>query len=246
MRKTILFVAFFSISITWSQSGNTINDAIVVDGTEVGLNISDFNSATQSGLSPACGTTEDVFYKHDVSSGDNKITIGMISAGVSLATSVNYQILKAPNGNINSLQVITCSSYNVVLVAGGSFEQVIEGINGTDDYYLRIYKPAGLGGVLTDLINGTSITMVSEFDATLSTNVKNIESLKILTTTNVIKLLNNNVDYSSYTIYNMNGQQVKKSIIKSNSIHISILKKGLYVLNLIGTSETKVYKFIKQ
>ncbi|WP_027137465.1 hypothetical protein [Gaetbulibacter saemankumensis] len=125
MRTNLLFIAILNVSFLFAQSGNDIANAIPIEGTSVSVNTLDYNSATASGLIPSCGATEDVFYKHDVSSGDNKITIGMASAAILVATNIEYQILRAINGDVNNLVEIACSSYDVVLLAGGSFEEVI-------------------------------------------------------------------------------------------------------------------------
>jgi hypothetical protein len=247
MKKiTFLIVSLLYVSFIAAQSGDTINDAIAMDGSGIDLDLLDFNSATPSGLSPTCGSTEDVFYRHAVSSGDNKITIGMLSAGVSLLTSVEYQILLAPNGDTNNLQLVDCDSYAVLLVIGGSFELVIDNVNDTDVYYLRVYKTSGLGGVLTDLLNGTSITMMSEFDPALSTtDVEKVE-LKVVVKVNEIKLPNS--DYNSYEIYGLDGKKIMSRANGQvvNSINISQLNKGLFVLRLSNGTNTYAHKFVKR
>src|SRR5690606_13609082 len=107
MRK-ITFLMFVltlvSLETATSQNGNTITNAIAIDGTGVGLNLLDFNSASPSGLIPQCTTSDDVFYKHTISAGDNKFTVGLSSAAITLLTQVNYQLFKAPNGDINNLE----------------------------------------------------------------------------------------------------------------------------------------------
>ena len=247
MKKiTFLIVSLLCVSLIAAQSGDTINDAITIDGSGVSVNVLDFNSSTTSGLSPVCGSTEDVFYMHDVSPSDNKITIGMISAGVSLLTSIEYQILMAPNGDTNNLQLVDCDSYSVLLVVGGSFELIIEDVNDTDVYYLRVYKTAGLGGILTDLLNGTSITMMSEFDATLSTTNVSESEFKLFVQNDQIKLIES--DYNSYEVYSLDGKRMMKNSNNEvlSSIDISQLKRGLFVLMLSNGKSKKAYKLVKR
>lgn len=107
MKNALLFICIVFVSFAAkAQSGDNINDAIMVNGADVSVDLLDFNSATESGLIPQCITAEDVYYMHTVSSGENKVTIGMVSAGVIVLTQFDYQILVAPNGNIGSLQEV--------------------------------------------------------------------------------------------------------------------------------------------
>src|SRR5690606_20104690 len=123
MKNALLFLALISSTFAVkAQSGDTINDANVVNGADVSVDLLDFNSSTESGLLPECIAAEDVFYMNTVSPGDNKVTIGMVSAGIIVLTQFDYQILMAPGGDTNNLQEVVCSSYVVPILANGSFE----------------------------------------------------------------------------------------------------------------------------
>lgn len=249
MKKKLLFIViiFTTFSIK-AQSGNDINDAIDVNGTNVSVSLIDFNSATKSGLLPECVDEIDVFYKHTVSSGENKVVIGMASVGVFLSTDFDYQILLAPAGNTTNLQEITCSSFNVPILASGSFEQIINNVNVNDVYYLRVYKPSGfLSSVLSDLLSATVVSMTSEYDATLSIENTQQNNFKISIKDNTI-LFHNNLNYNRFYIYSLDGKKIMSN--KSNqtleAIDISFLNKGLYVLKLENEIDIKAIKFIKQ
>lgn len=246
-KSTLLLVAaLMSCNLINAQSGNTIDDAIEINGTGVGLNVLDFNSATASSLTPVCSSSNDVFYKHSVSTGDNKFTVGMVSAAITLLTDIEFQLFKAPLGDMGDLEEITCDDYSVLLIVGGSFEQVIEDVNEGDEFYLRVYRPTGLGGLLTSLLNGTTITMVSSFDSTLSIGTVNRPNFKVVVNNNQIKLFNN-TDYSSFKIFSLDGKQMmaQQSNESLNDIDISVLKSGLYVLMLEDEASYKTHKFIK-
>lgn len=248
MKKStlLLVVALTSFTLINAQSGNTIDDAIEINGIGVGLNVLDFNSATASSLTPVCSSSNDVFYKHSVSTGDNKFTVGMVSAAITLLTDIEFQLFKAPLGDMGDLEEITCDDYSVLLIVGGSFEQVIEDVNEGDEFYLRVYRPTGLGGLLTSLLNGTTITMVSTFDSTLSIGTVNQPNFKVVVNNNQIKLFNN-TDYSSFKIFSLDGKQMmaQQSNESLNDIDISVLKSGLYVLMLEDEASYKTHKFIK-
>ncbi|MFY0714718.1 T9SS type A sorting domain-containing protein [Seonamhaeicola sp. NFXS20] len=249
MRALLLFFTIFSTTLMFGQSGNTIADAISLDGVTTDLNVLSSVTVTASGLTPACGSTEDVFYKHIPTSGDNKITIGMLSGAIgAVAATVDYQVLRANNGDINDLTPITCDSYGVVLGVGGEFELVINNIIDTDVYYIRIYKMSGLGALLSGLLNGTTVSMVSVFDASLSNEDIASNKIKIVTKDNTIEVLNNISKYSDYEIYSLDGKQLfnVKSNSGVNNIDITSLNKGLYLLNLKNSNKNYTYKFVKR
>lgn|SRR5690606_3585040 len=248
MKKStlLLMVALMNFILINAQSGNTIDNAIEIDGTGVGLNILDFNSATASGLMPECNSLDDVYYKHTVSAGDNRLTVGMISAAITLFTTIDFQILKAPLGDKGNLQEVTCDDYSVFIIVGGSFEQVIENVNEGDEFYLRVFRPSGLGGLLTSLLNGTSITMVSTFDSSLSSQEVNQSNFKMVVNDNQIKLFNNK-SYSNFKVYSIEGKQImmQESNQLLKNIDISGIRNGLYVLMLEDEASYKTLKFIK-
>lgn len=246
MKKILLSFAFLTFTVLSAQSGDTINHAINVDGTNVSVNLVDFTSATASGLLPECNTSEDVFYRHTVSDGDNKVEIGMISSGLTLLANMDYQILLAPGGDTNALQEVTCDSYAVIVLAGGSFNLVIDNVNASDEYYLRIYKNNEALIDLQGLLEGTLISMTSSFDATLSINDTEENPINFAVTKDRINL-SEDANFSQYKIYSIEGRLVNHSTIihQSNTIDITNLSKGIYVLNIANDKGLYSHKFIK-
>lgn len=247
MKNNLLLLAIICTTTLFAQNGNTINDAILIDGTLTTIDLLDYNSATDSGLAPSCSSSEDVFYKHTVSSGDNKLTIGMVSGGLALLTTdIDYQILMAPSGDLGQLQEVACSSYNIVVLVGGSFEVIMDNVNNNDVYYLRVFKNSGVGVDLSELLGGTSITMSSEFDPTLNIQSQELKDTKIVTKGNELEILDNK-SFNSSKIYNLTGQEVLKEdhteVIEI--VDISQLNKGIYVLVLENNHTSVTHKFIK-
>lgn len=247
MKTILLRIALVFSIIVSAQDGNTIATAITVDGTDVDVNVLNFNSATESGMAPSCISSEDVYYKHVANEGDNKITIGMTSAAIALVTSINYQILVAPENDMSQLQELECDAYTVLLIVGGSFQYVIEDVEAQNTYFLRVYKTTSLGGSLTDLLNGTTITMESDYDSTLSTDDLEENTPDIIVSTNDIKIKNDSNNFNSYKIYGLDGKKIQSSVIANdiNTIDIAYLSKGIYVLNLNGDNSNYAYKFVK-
>ncbi|WP_047545965.1 T9SS type A sorting domain-containing protein [Psychroserpens sp. Hel_I_66] len=246
MKNYLLLAMLFALSILNAQTGDTLSEAILCDGINAEIDVLAFDSASNSMQEPTCVSSEDIFYKHTVSSGENKVTIGMASLGVIVAVQMNYQILLAPGGDTSNLQDVSCDSYNIPILAGGSFEQIISDVNPGDVYYLRAYVPSGLGSLLTGLLSSTLVTMVSEFDSTLSTPSIEEESLSYVVNKESIKLLNNQ-EPLRYQIYSLEGKTVLKStdFNKIDLIDISSLEKGIYIFAMQNNAIRETSKFIK-
>ena len=250
MKKTLLLLTLFSVTILSAQ--NTIATADPVDGTEdlVGTT----NPPTYSGLDLGCNTTEgDIFYSHDLSTGDNKITIGLTTLPNSnYPTSgiiVNYQIIRAIDGDINDLEEVLCSTYSITRAGGGSFTYMSStALLDTDDYYLRVYAPGGLSGPdLGQLVAQTDITMTSEFDATLSSPEISVNGFSYKVTSNSIELTNAQ-NFKTIYVFDIAGKQIMNVTNEQSerSIDISRFKNGVYIMNLIGNqADNKSVKFIK-
>ncbi|WP_370225461.1 T9SS type A sorting domain-containing protein [Mesoflavibacter sp.] len=247
MKNILHLVTILFVTTLIGQNGDTINDAIPIDGTMASIDILNYNSASNSGLAPACISADDVFYKHTVNVGDNKMTIGMASAGLAVITDVEYQIFKAPQGDIGQLQELDCNAYTVFVLVGGSFQFVIDDTGTSNTYYLRVYKNSDSGINLSSLLGGTSITMKSEFDATLSTDTKEFEDTKIVTKENKLEILGNK-SFTSSTIYALTGQEIYKedNTEDIDIVDISQLNTGIYVLVLENENTSITHKFIKR
>lgn len=247
MKNTLLFLAIIFATSIYGQTGNTINDAIEIDGTLTTINILNYDSATDSGLTPSCGSSEDVFYSHTVGTGENKMTIGMASGGLALLTSIDYQILMAPSGDLGQLQEVTCDNYAIIALVGGSFQFVIDNVSQTNVYYLRVFKNSDFGINLNTLLGGTSITMFSEFDATLSTENQEFEDTKIVTKEHELEILGNQ-SFTSSKIYTLTGQEVlkKDNTEVIDAVDISQLNTGIYVLVLENKNTSITHKFVKK
>ena len=89
--------------------------------------------------------------------------------------------------------------------------------------------------------------MFSEFDATLSTENQEFEDTKIVTKENELEILGNK-SFTSSKIYALTGQEVLK---KDNTevietVDISQLNTGIYVLVLENDNTSVTHKFVKK
>ena len=245
MRKiTILLFSTAFAFVGLAQSGNTILDPINVDGVNVSVNVLNYQNSTASGMTPSClGNNEDVYYRHIPSEGDTVVRIAMATAGLSFISTMEYQILKAPNGDINNIQQLNCDAYTTILLVGGSFEFLLTGnVSNTDEYYLRVFKPNS-GVNLTTVLNNTLISMTSA--NTLSAEEANKDAdMKIFVKDNYLNILNNK-KLNKYEIYDITGKKVLKySLVGDNKINIEYLPAGMYILK-INSNENPISENIK-
>lgn len=251
MKKILLCIALIlNIALHALQAnGDTIETAIEINGIGNNTNSAVFNSATDSGMLPACISSEDVYYKHTTDIGDNSMLIGMTSAGTTAFADISYQIFVAPNNDMESLQELDCDSYEVVFLVGGSFVYEVEDINEQNTYFLRVYKADNVGGTgqdLTTIMDNSVITMDSQFDQTLSNNDFDQDNFKMIIKDNTIDLVNNR-DYKSFKIYGLDGKviQSQNGNLNLETINTTYLDRGLYVINLESDSRSYVKKFVK-
>lgn len=249
MKKLLLLVLVVGFITAHAQTGNTVAEAIPVNGSNLSVNLINFTSATASSVSYSCSGpfNEDVFYKHPINSGANKLTIGMFSLGLSVLSQFDYQILLAPGGDTSNLQEVVCSNYNVLILANGSFTFVIDNFDPNDVYYLRVNTPQGLlAPLLSSLLSTTTVTMYSEYDATLSIATEEVKEYKIINKPNHLQIVTDK-HFESYQIYSLDGKQVKtvNSLDQLDTIDISKLNTGVYVLLLEDDTSKYHHKFIK-
>jgi hypothetical protein len=249
MKNLLLLLFVVGFTATNAQTGNLLSEAIPINGSNVNVNILNFTSASASSTPFSCSGlfNQDVYYKHVINPGANKLTIGMFSLGLTVFSKFDYQILKAPGGDLSNLEEVSCDHYDVVVLVGGSFELILDDFEVNDQFYLRVNTPQGLlASLLSSLLSTTTITMYSEFDATLSVASQDVNDHKIINKSNQLQLLTNK-DFKSYKIYSLDGKQVKtvNSLEQLETIDISTLNKGVYVLLLEDNTSTYHHKFIK-
>ncbi|MBU2941009.1 T9SS type A sorting domain-containing protein [Lacinutrix sp. C3R15] len=250
MKNKLLFLAtIFCVCI--AQAQNTSATAPTVDGSGSLATILGVTSLTASGLPTTCtdDSGADSFYKHVVSAGENSVTIGLSTSvvGLSLNTDVRYQILK--ENNTGGLDAVICNSYNIsgFVSVSGSFSETITGVSEGDVFYLRLFNPSGfLSSVLSSLLGGSTLAMTSVYDPSLSITAHNDAAFKYVVTNDQVQLFNN-VNYNTFEIYAIDGKRVIENTSNEvvNTIDISSLNRGVYVLVLKKDTTRKTIKFVK-
>ncbi|MGJ8591554.1 MAG: FG-GAP-like repeat-containing protein [Aquaticitalea sp.] len=120
------------------------------------------------------------------------------------------------------------------------------GTNTTIDY-IKVSWPSGVVDIVLDpTINDT---IVINEGSTLSTNGSTVTDLILYPnpTKTVLNLSTlENLDDAIYSVFDMNGRRVLNSKLTSNTIDVSGLSTGNYVLRLMFGNAIKSQKFIKQ
>lgn len=251
---TFLLLFLFCFNLSRAQNGDEITDAVLCpDSTPItAFHVSDATTASSISAPNCVSGGIDAFYFNPISASDNKITIGMETT-YAVNTTIHYQILRAPAGDINNLQEYICSSFDVIvgvppLTDGGSFStEITTNVNSTDVYYLRVYKPTGLTDpIIEALFDATTVSMTSENDGTLSFSEFSKSNIKLVMKTDRLEIINNS-QYYNYRVYSISGKLIKEKKQKElvSQVDISFFNKGVYLLMLDNGKKNKVYKFIK-
>jgi len=254
MKNKLLFLTTM-LCVFVAQAQNTSGSAPIVDGSGNIGTLLGLTTVSASGLSVSCpggaannSTSADIFFKHEVSAGDNSLTLSVSSSGVGLGgTSVPYQILKE-NG-AGGLDAVICDYYIIsgLAIATGSFSETIENVSEGDVYYVRLFNPTGLlSSLLGTLLSGSELTITSVYDATLSVATHADATFKYVVANNQVELFNN-VDYTAFEIYAIDGKRVIENTSNEviSTIDISGLNRGVYILVLKNDTGRKTIKFVK-
>ena len=253
--KKITLLLLFNISLFFAQNGDEIATAVnCPDNIPVtATHVPNATTTDIPGLNCVVNG-EDAFYFNAISTDDNIIEISMVTT-VAVVTTINYQILKAPNGDTNNLQEITCDSYNVIAGAppvtapGGAFSETINtNISLGDIFYLRVYKPTGLTGTaLQNLFNNTTVQMKSYDGTTLFNDGVANHKTQLLSYKDTV-VLTHAKENTKVDIYSLNGKKVKSLQLGSTgtvTISTAGFNTGIYMLKAFTHTGLKTYKFHK-
>ncbi|RAJ17206.1 T9SS type A sorting domain-containing protein [Olleya aquimaris] len=266
MKKITLLVAFLCTSLfVFSQSGNTLPEAInTVDNNQNSL-ASAFNGLNASSLTPYCFGSGldpkiDLFYKNTIETDHDIITFNMTSQ-IGVIARIYFQISRAIGGDENNLVEVVCDYYDINTVPlGGSMDIELPSItytngivNPNDVYFIRIFRPTDQVGVDLDqttvdaILSNTTLNMNSFDSSTLSLTSYNIDTLNSIVTENSIKIINNQ-SFKNFKIYSIDGKLIKENSQNNfiNNIDISTFNRGIYILHLENNESSKVIKFLKQ
>lgn len=118
----------------------------------------------------------------------------------------------------------------------------------TEIDYIRIYWPSGI----IDQINNPTINstiIVTEGANTLSSDDTFVNDLIVYPnpTKSVLNLSTlNDLNDAIYSVFDINGRRVLNAKLESNTIDVTSLSAGQYILRIVSGSEVKNQKFIKQ
>ena len=168
--------------------------------------------------------------------GSSWATVGTWSRGTSFENNSYYSA------------TVTLNSSDVNFASNSAFRFQNDASGNNDHIYIDQVSIKGIIGNGGNSVN--SITAVFNNSYSINSNDSNSFGDDMVYPNPAENILNINQSFgsinSSYRIINLLGQTIKKGIIKNNSINISSLKKGIYILELSDEEETFIQKFIKK
>ena len=168
--------------------------------------------------------------------GSSWATVGTWSRGTSFENNSYYSA------------TVTLNSSDVNFASNSAFRFQNDASGNNDHIYIDQVSIKGIIGNGGNSVN--SITTVFNNSYSINSNDSNSFGDDMVYPNPAENVLNINQSFgsinSSYRIINLLGQTIKKGIIKNNSINISKLKKGIYILELSDEEETFIQKFIKK
>lgn len=113
---------------------------------------------------------------------------------------------------------------------------------------ITIYWPSGTVDVIVNPVLNTTLTVI-EGDYPLSVEESNSNKM-IIHPNPANEVLNisysNELDDPIYSVFDISGKRVLNAKLESNTINISKLNSGNYILRVIANGKVQVQKFIKQ
>jgi hypothetical protein len=167
--------------------------------------------------------------------GSSWATVGTWARGTSFENNTFY----------SATVVLNSSDVNFSSNSAFRFQNDASGNN--DHIYI---DQVTINGVIGDGGVANSISAVSYNNTNFAINNSSFNGDEMVYPNPAINILNINPNFgtikSTYRITNVLGQVITSGTIKNNSVNISILERGIYLIELTDEEETFTQKFIKQ
>lgn len=139
---------------------------------------------------------------------------------------------------------ITLDASQVNFASNSGFRFQCDASANNDQIYIDAVTITGITGSSSKVDNTVALGLSTSYGGT-----SNIDPELIVYPNPAVNILNINPDYninSSFRIIDVAGRQVMKGQIFNNSINVSALKAGVYLIELTDEEETFLQKFVKQ
>jgi hypothetical protein len=167
--------------------------------------------------------------------GSSWATVGTWARGTSFENNTFY----------SATVVLNSSDVNFSSNSAFRFQNDASGNN--DHIYI---DQVTINGITGDGGVANSISAVSNNNSNFALNSSSFNGDEMVYPNPAINILNINPNFgtikSTYRITNVLGQVITSGTIKNNSVNISILERGIYLIELTDEEETFTQKFIKQ
>lgn len=171
------------------------------------------------------------------------VTVGNTSGGYSNINGIGARVEISTDSGIQIRDVRSGEGFRFMHSLNTHFGI---GTNSTINYVKVIWPSGVVDNILNPNINETLI--INE-GSTLSTNGTSVTDLILYPnpTKSVLNLNTlDNLSDAVYSVFDMNGRRVLNSRLNSETIDVSELSAGNYILRLMSGNEIKSQKFIKQ
>ncbi|APG66481.1 peptidase S8 [Tenacibaculum todarodis] len=168
--------------------------------------------------------------------GSSWATVGVWARGTSFQNNNYYSA------------TVTLNSTDVNFASNSAFRFQNDASGNADHIYIDQVTITGIVGNGGNTAN--SINMVAGYSNFSDTGSSDFEGDTMLYPNPAIDIININPNFgaiqSKYRITNLLGQVITSGSIRNNSINVSTLKRGIYLLELTDDEETFTTKFVKK
>jgi hypothetical protein len=257
----VLYNSWNTVSLTTGSVNSTGEKAMALYLVPE-INLALVGTATQSSTNPS-------FNKEALLAIDGD-TNGNYGGGSVTVTNVEenpwWQVDLGANKTIDNIKVFNrtdgcckanMSNFTVSVINNSGVEVFTQTFTSFPDPSIIVKTEGVVGKIVKIQLNATAPLTLAEVqvfgsDEVLSTI--NYKDVHVILSPNPfidnLKIVSPNVDFNSYTIYNINGQRVLSNKIEASSSEINIntskFSKGIYFVKLKGNSFSKTYKLIKE
>jgi len=192
------------------------------------------------------GNTSVYSYVFDYMSGDDMAVNAYVDANDDIF--ISGFVEDTDNGDIDAYLAIIDADNGDILgdeIYGDIYDDYFNNFSFTaDNGFICVGKQEDVNGefdvymVKTDE-NGdinTSVEKIENFSATITPNLA----------TDIIEIKTSTTEELNYTLIDMSGKIIEKSILKSNQIDVSNLESNMYLLQLESAAFKNTFKFVKK
>tara|TARA_R110001592_G_scaffold123108_5_gene330650 strand:+ start:6925 stop:8520 length:1596 start_codon:yes stop_codon:yes gene_type:complete len=256
----VLYNSWNTVSLTTGSVNATGEKAMALYLVPV-INLALKGAATQSSTNPSYNKGAELAIDNDISGsyGDGSVTVTNNEENpwwqVDLGADKTIDEIKVFNRTDGCCKA-AMSNFTISVTNNSGVEVLSETFTTYPDPSVIVNAGGIHGRIVKVQLHATSALTLAEVQVFGSDEVlatKNYKNIDVMMSPNPfsdnLKITSPNADFSSFTIYNINGQKVLSNKVEANSSEINIntsrFSKGIYFVKLNSDTFSKSYKIIK-